>query len=357
VADVPILVCACGKRMKAPGAAPGRVGKCPACGARIRVPDASAELPRTAPIDEAESEPTGGYDLGPAPEVLKPSAYIATPIPSEPRLPTTQREGLIRPPERLESRLRDSLLYPLWGPTGLALLTFMPPVLWIASVPALGVLAILFSGSASIVVAVIGLLPSALLFLPVMSYTLLYLGRVLVTSAIGEVYHPRWPDWDIEEMLRGVGRWIWALLIGGVIGALPAVSYWMSCGDIDLFDGVILAELLAIGAVYGQMALLATILHDDPLAANPITVLRSLWQVGWGCLTPSLFGGTAALLAAFAIGGVLQIENPALSALAFWFFWVFVLYEAMVVLRVLGLFYHRRAAALGWFRDRPRWGA
>jgi hypothetical protein len=54
---------------------------------------------------------------------------------------------------------------------------------------------------------------------------------------------------------------------------------------------------------------------------------------------------------------VLRIGNGLVAAVAFWAFWVLVLYEAMVVLRVLGLFYHRRSAALGWFRDRPRWGA
>ena len=31
-------------------------------------------------------------------------------------------------------------------------------------------------------------------------------------------------------------------------------------------------------------------------------------------------------------------------------------YEAMVVLRVLGLFYHKRARQLGWFRGRTGWG-
>ena len=33
-----VLVCRCGKRISAPGATPGRVGRCPACGAMLRVP-------------------------------------------------------------------------------------------------------------------------------------------------------------------------------------------------------------------------------------------------------------------------------------------------------------------------------
>ncbi len=208
---------------------------------------------------------------------------------------------------------------------------------------------------AAVPIALLGLLPMALLFLSAAGFTLLFLGRVLVSSALGEVHHPRWPEWDLDDMLHGFGRWAWALLIGGVLGGFPATAYWLYCGDVDLFDAIILAELLAVGAVYGQMALLATLLHDDPLAANPITVVRSLWQAGWGCLAPSLVGGSAALVALFALGGVSRIDNGLVAAVAFWAFWVLVLYEAMVVLRVLGLFYHRRAAALGWFRDRPRW--
>ena len=353
---VPILVCGCGERLKAPGATPGRSGRCPSCGSRLRVAESGPPPPVVGPPPEAD-EVGRGYDLGPAPEVLQHSTYITAPIPFKPKpTATKEREGLIRPPLQPEGRLRDSLLYPLWDATGIALLSSCRPSSGSRRSRPSSSWPILLSGTVATPVAVIGLLPTGAAIPPAVSYTLLYLGGVLVSSALGEVHHPRWPDWDLNVLLRGVGRWIWALMIGGMLGGLPAVSYWLSCGDIDLFDGVILAELLALGAVYGQMALLATLLHDDPLAANPITVIRSLWQVGWGCLTPSLVGGTAALLAAFALGGVMRIENPLLSAMAFWLFWVFVLYEAMVVLRVLGLFYHRRAAALGWFRDRPRWG-
>jgi hypothetical protein len=342
--------------MRAPGAVPGRTGRCPSCGDPIRFPDAAPSS--TGPEDDDDPK-AGGYDVGPAPVVLKPSSFVVAPLnpAGVARLARREREGLIRPPERPETRIRDSFLYPFWGPTGVALLTFLPPLLWLGSFPALGLIAMILSTMAAVPIAVIGLLPMALLFLPSSGFTLLFLGRVLVSSAMGEVHHPRWPEWDLEDILRGFGRWAWALVIGGVLGGFPATAYWLYCGDVDVFDAIILTELLAVGAVYGQMALLATLLHDDPLAANPITVVRSLWQVGWGCMIPSLVGGSAALVAAFSLGGVLRIGNGLVAAFAFWAFWVLVLYEAMVVLRVLGLFYHRRAAALGWFRNRPRWGA
>jgi len=130
----------------------------------------------------------------------------------------------------------------------------------------------------------------------------------------------------------------------------------MYCGDIDLLDRILFAELIAVGACYALMALLASILHDDALGANPITVIRAIWRVGWSYWRPCLICGVAVMLAGSALVAVFEVTNPALSALAYWLFWVFLLYEAIVVLRVLGLFYFRHARVLGWFRERPRWG-
>jgi hypothetical protein len=141
-----------------------------------------------------------------------------------------------------------------------------------------------------------------------------------------------------------------------VVGGFPAVVYWISCGDIDPFDVVVFAGLLAVGAAYAQMALLASILHDDPRGANPVTVVRGIVRVGWGYVRPCLVSGFAAALGMLAFKGLLAIAQPTLAAVALWAFWVVALYLAMVALRVLGLFYHRHARSLGWFRDRPRRG-
>jgi hypothetical protein len=93
------------------------------------------------------------------------------------------------------------------------------------------------------------------------------------------------------------------------------------------------------------------------MGAHPVTVFRAIWRVGWRCIPPALVIGAFVVVAFGGLAGVLQIEDPATSAFAYWGFWVFVCYGTMVVLRVLGLFYHRHARALGWFRDQPGWGA
>ncbi len=80
--------------------------------------------------------------------------------------------------------------------------------------------------------------------------------------------------------MRGLSRWFWAFLIGGVLGMFPAVWYWIRCGKVDLLDWIVLVDLILPGVAYGQMALVASLLFDDPLGANPITVGQALWRVG-----------------------------------------------------------------------------
>ncbi len=266
-------------------------------------------------------------------------------------------DGLIKAPAQLETSLGESLLYPLWGGTGVVLLVLFPPLLWLTSVPFVPVLIALWStdGVPSLP-AYFLLLPVFMGFMGVVSYVLLYLGGVAASSALGDLHHPRWPDWDLSSIVFGLWRWAWAGLVGVVVGGIPATAYWLYCGDVDLFDALILAELLALGAVYALMALLASILHEDALAANPITVVVAIWRSGWGYAQPCLLAGGAVVVAATLAGAAVEVENAVVSAVLFWAFWVVALYEAMVVLRVLGLFYHERAGKLGWFRGRTGWG-
>src|SRR5436305_1225653 len=79
----------------------------------------------------------------------------------------------------------------------------------------------------------------------------------------------------------GLGRWFWAGIVGVGLGLVPALAYWIYCGEIDWADRLMFVNLGALGAAYAQMALLAVLLHDDPLAANPITVVRAIVRVGW----------------------------------------------------------------------------
>ena len=247
----------------------------------------------------------------------------------------------------------------MWGATGLSLLVIMPPLFWLTSLPSISMVAVLLTEgvSASTRFGVMFLVPIVACFALVLSYTLLYLGRVLVSSALGEVHHPRWPSWDLEEMFRGVCRWFWAIVVGVGIGVIPAAAYWISCGDLDPLDIMVLVDLLALGAAYAQMALLATHLarrspggqpdHGDPGDRPDRLELCPGLPGQWG--DPARCGSARSRECSTS-------PIPCWGRVALWAFWVMVLYLAMVALRVLGLCYHHRSRALGWFGERPRWG-
>jgi hypothetical protein len=253
----------------------------------------------------------------------------------------------------------DCLLYPFRDGPGVALLVFFPPFLWLMSIPVFDVIAALaprgeFNALALLIVPFT--LPLVSSFALTLGYALLFLGQVLVASALGEDDHPGLPEWDSQHILEGLGRLVWAVLVGLVVGGLPLLLYWMNCGDVDLFDRIIFVELLALGAGYAQMALTAALLHESLLAANPITVLIAIGRIGWSYLFPCLVTGFALMSSGTALTAVL-FHSPSLTVAAFglWGFWLFLLYSAMVVMRVLGLTYYRHASALGWCRVRPRW--
>ncbi|MFO0949899.1 MAG: hypothetical protein U0835_01860 [Isosphaeraceae bacterium] len=362
--DVPVMVCACGKRLRAPGARPGRVGRCPACGGMMRVPDE----PPAGPVEVVESTlPAGAYtlpgdDAPPKPRVRGPGE--PAPKPRRKKKGATDQgaetaiwDGLISAPKVPEPTAR-SFLYPLWGATGVAALVVLPPLLWVTSVMVFGGLTAAFTGGGGIgsLLGLLMFLPSSIGLFAVGGYALLFLARVLAASALGEPHHPRWPDWELSTMAAGLGRWLWAGFVGLVVGGVPALTYWVYCGDVDFFEAVILTELAAAGAVYALMALVASILHEDLAAANPFTVLGAVWTVGWGYAVPCLACGASVFVCGGLLLAAVELEDPFLAAVLMYGFWVAALYLGMVVLRVLGLCYFKKARALGWFRGRTRWG-
>lgn len=347
--DAPILVCDCGKRLRAPGAVPGRVGRCPSCGGTLRVSAMNVTAPRRDDDDEGRRPP----------DPVPPEAGPRRPrrVPKDQRSATGIWDGFVAAPVRPETAVGESLLYPLRGANGTVLLAAFPPMLWFASLPFVTAAKAWTVGESTFGIGVLFLLlPASFGLVLVGGFALLFLGRVLASSAVGDLHHPRWPDWELSSIAFGLVRWLLAAVAGLGVGGFPAVAYWVYCGDVDLFDGLVLGELMAAGAAYALMGLLASILHEDLWGANPLTVARAIRRVGWGYLQPCLLAGFVALGSVTVLVASLKVENPAASAFLFWAFWFGSLYGAMVVLRVLGLFYARHARDLGWFRGRSGWG-
>ena len=91
--------------------------------------------------------------------------------------------------------------------------------------------------------------------------------------------------------------------------------------------------------------------------AGRVTVIVAAVRIGWDVLQPCLVAGIAVMLAAAAfLLVVFHMPTVLLAMVGLWSFWVFVLYEAMVVSRMIGLTYFRHADAMAWFQYLPRWG-
>ncbi len=312
------LFCTCGRRFFPMGVEPGNLAKCPGCGAWIRVP------------------------------IVEEDSALAPP-----------RRRVWRP----EPTAAECLLYPLRDGPGIALLVVMPPFVWLLSVPVFDLIRFTWSGPRgtfnpfALIVWPLAM-PLMLCFFLVSGYILIFFGAVLVSSALGRYEHPRWPPWDRWLILEGVGRWMWATLVGVAVAFFPISFYASHCGPIDPIDLVVLTALATLGIAYGQMALTASLLHDNLVAANPVTVVLAIYRVGWPylglCLT------TIASLATLGVLGFFVLfRSPSLvfEAVGLWGFWVLYLYLGMVILRMLGLFYYQNAARLAWFERQPHWQA
>jgi hypothetical protein len=281
-------------------------------------------------------------------------------------IPRADSDGPINPLRwrhaRVEPSLGECLVYPLKDGPGLGLLFFLPPILWFFSLPIFDIISVLQPLTKSdwalglLVVPV--LIPVLFSFAMTFGYALLFLGHVLVSSALGEIDHPRWPEWHPADISEGICRWFWAGLFGILLGGIPVAYYWMHCGDIDWFDWIVFAELLIIGVAYAQMALAASLLHENLIAANPITVVTSIFRLGGCYLRPCLVASSTLALTGLGIWGLLyHLPRMWMEAVALWTFWLVVLYSAMVALRMMGLTYHAHALDLSWFKRRPKWAS
>ncbi len=136
------IVCSCGKRLKAAGAVPGRLGRCPKCRTEFRVPERS-------PIDESASaatarSPRAARSPGTSSEVddevaetghqvmrehgRTGSSYVASrhggvkaTVASGP----VERCGLLKMPSAPELSLGQSFLFPFWDMAGIGWIVSM----------------------------------------------------------------------------------------------------------------------------------------------------------------------------------------------------------------------------------------
>jgi len=240
-----ILICIYGKRVKAPGATPGRVGRCPARGSLLEVSPESAVRSSGSISGEGisvgigssgcadgedETLAAGGYFVepphcSPSERTGKPKRSLTSLAPSralagaglaEPGSVShaPMADGFLPPLNHPETRALVSILYPLRSAEAMAMVVIPAIVFWVFTILVpeycLGLWAdanMMGTPSMGMLVILISSLPVAFLLPLIAVYMLQYLGRVLVSSAMGDTVPPRTPDRNFEGFFRGLGPW------------------------------------------------------------------------------------------------------------------------------------------------------
>jgi hypothetical protein len=274
-------------------------------------------------------------------------------------------DGVLPAPEQPEPGGFSSVAYPLWGAESLAVIVVLGAVYWVLCwlVPeyclaAMGDAERMGATEMGWLVSLISALPAALLLPLFMIYGLQYLGRVLVSSAMGETTPPRTPDRNFDGLFNGLSPWLIWLVLGVGAGLLPMVYYLYSRGSISSSDGWTALGLFLLGLPYILMALLLSFLHDDPFAATPWRVAGSLLRAG-----RSFWLVCAFVVAAMAVGVATFALALLLRPSFFWLYllvclpcWIILQWIIIVNMRSLGLYYFHRKDILRWHRVHPRWG-
>ncbi len=350
--SVLILSCPCGLRMKAKGATPGRVGRCPRCGQTLTVPEAAK--------GEAKVEPMArGYDL---PNSFRPA--VTRPVEKRADGKKSKRRGVepARLPEvsrEVEPWWRPDVLFPLRGAEGLMIVAMMGLAFWFAAtlIPELCLQFVADGGFLmGLLVSLVVALPALLLGFFAVSYALQYLGRVLVSGAMGEVVPPRPPDRNFDGLSSGLAPWLIWLACGASLGLGPLAAYLLSRSWNEPSNAFVVLLLAVVGLPYALMSLMMTFLHDSGFP-RPFGVVGALIRFNVKFLTMCAVELGLALMVLGAFAGVLMLRDQ-----HYWVYmplmlpcWMLALWVAIVGMRMVGIFYHHHASILRWHREKPWW--
>ena len=147
-------------------------------------------------------------------------------------------DGFLPPLNQPETHALTSILYPLRSAEAMSMVVILAIVFWIftilvpeyclglwADANMMGVPRWECSSFSSPLFPLRFLLP----FFAV--YMLQYLGRVLISSAMGDTIPPRTPDRNFEGLFHGLGPWFIWLVLGVGVGFLPVALLRFLCGS------------------------------------------------------------------------------------------------------------------------------
>jgi hypothetical protein len=173
------------------------------------------------------------------------------------------------------------------------------------------------------------------------AFVLTYLRQVLLTSSDGEYSPPPWPEFDTSTLGEAALQFLAIYLVS--FGPWTVCTIWLQADTPTtrwLGHG-----LLAAGACYFPMAVLAVVIYDSVSALNPIPIAVSILR----CL-PRYLGLCAWLGAVAGIAYapeliLAHLNVPLLAAVLRGFG---TLYAAVLLMRALGWFYFCSREQLAW---------
>jgi hypothetical protein len=188
-----------------------------------------------------------------------------------------------------------------------------------------------------------------LLALLALAYVCGVLQCALSSGLAGEAGKIRWPECNLLLVLRSVALWLLCFLAGPVVLAAGGFFYWLHCGDTDLLDTLILAEL-GVFAFGGWLLLVVAVSERGRiLDANPRAVVRLINRVGDRLLVTALGAGVAAVVhGRLLLAGLEELHRrPELGWLLVAGCWLSGLFGMTFLLRLLGIWCHRAADSTG----------
>jgi len=357
------FICSCGKHLRARDEMAARRSVCPACGQPVGIPSLRPTHRGTA----AGPLPVEGHRPRrcAAPAALFPpdGAPAADPAHSPAR---ASQQPRVRPEARPAARGRRPLDI---GQVRLVvgrkhprrLLRPTPwPSFFLFPIHAWPVLIGLSAGLATLTAATVQRLPDVLdhrlapresvvlalcLLVPllIVSYACDVLQCALDSALAGEGDPVGWRGRCRVRAMRTCATWLVCFLAGPVVPAASSLLYWVYCGDLDLLDGLILAELGVVAIGYWLLVLLAVSQRGRLMDASPLRVAALVQRVGHRLVAGALVASAVLLahawLALVAAAGLHR--DMAAGWLLLFACWLSGMISAAFLFRMLGGWCHR----------------
>jgi hypothetical protein len=181
----------------------------------------------------------------------------------------------------------------------------------------------------------------------IVGYTCGFLDCTLASAAVGEMPMVRWPGRNVSLALRSLVTWVACFLAGPIVPAGILFLYWSQCGDPELVDWLIWAELVVVGIGYWLLAIVAVSLRDRLRDANPVQIIVLVRRVGFRLLIAALVAALVFLGYGVLALNAIELLHKEVSGLLFLAgYWFSALFLAAFLFRLLGVWCYQHRVSL-----------